>query len=148
MKAVFKHVNLISEDWKKLARFYTDVFGCEPLPPERDLKGEWLDGATSINGAEIRGIHLILPGTDSKITLEIFQYNKNIPNGSKVTNLSGFTHIAFSVDDVEQCVDTILKHGGSLAGDIVKTEIEGVGKINFAYARDPEGNIIEIQKWD
>ena len=26
--------------------------------------------------------------------------------------------------------------------------MEGVGNITLVYARDPEGNIIEIQKWE
>jgi len=32
--------------------------------------------------------------------------------------------------------------------EIIDAEIEGVGKITVVYARDPEGNIIEIQKWE
>jgi predicted enzyme related to lactoylglutathione lyase len=39
------------------------------------------------------------------------------------------------------------KHGGSLVGKLISTTIEGVGRIDVVYARDPEGNIIELQKW-
>ncbi len=31
-----------------------------------------------------------------------------------------------------------------ILGEIIKKEYEGIG---LAYSRDPEGNIIEIQKW-
>ena len=29
----FGHVNVITEDWRSLADFYTRVFGCEFVPP-------------------------------------------------------------------------------------------------------------------
>jgi hypothetical protein len=32
-------------------------------------------------------------------------------------------------------------------GEIVTTNIQDAGSITFVYARDPEGNIIELQKW-
>ena len=31
----FGHVNIVARDWKRLLRFYQDVFGCEPGPPRR-----------------------------------------------------------------------------------------------------------------
>ena len=38
--------------------------------------------------------------------------------------------------------------GGSCVGEVVNAVIDNVGRINVVYARDPEGNIIEIQKWE
>jgi hypothetical protein len=52
----FVHTNLIAKDWKRLSKFYCDVFECKPTYPERDLSGEWLDKITEINGARIRGM--------------------------------------------------------------------------------------------
>ena len=37
--AKYVHTNLIARDWKRLIRFYIDVFGCEPKGPERDMSG-------------------------------------------------------------------------------------------------------------
>ena len=31
----YAHTNLIAKDWRSLARFYIEVFGCEPAGPER-----------------------------------------------------------------------------------------------------------------
>ncbi|MFN8397483.1 MAG: hypothetical protein U0176_22865 [Bacteroidia bacterium] len=39
----FAHTNIITDDWKRLADFYIQVFGCKPVGPERGLKGEWLE---------------------------------------------------------------------------------------------------------
>ncbi len=110
----------------------------------------WVDRLTGITDARIRGIHLYLPGyegVEEGPTLEIFEYGKNKVNGDKAINLEGFGHIAFSVDDVEAKMNLLLEHGGSLLGTLVDGEVDGVGSICLVYARDPEGNIIEIQKW-
>lgn len=143
----YVHTNLIAKNWKKLAQFYIDVFGCKPQYPERDLSGEWVDRLTSIQGARIRGIHLILPGYDNGPTLEIFEYN---PEGSKESNKineQGFRHIAFHVDDVQRVVEKLIQHGGKVLGEIIHKNIEGVGLLTTVYAQDPEGNFIEIQNW-
>ena len=148
MKTKFSHVNIISRDWKKLADFYIRVFDCKPKPPERNLSGEWVDELTDLSRARIKGIHLLLPGYDADgPTLEIFEYNENKKNSSKQINLEGFGHIAFAVEDVEKKLNLLLEYGGSAVGKLIDTEIDGVGNISVVYAKDPEGNIIEIQRW-
>ena len=148
LKIKFVHTNLVAKDWKSLANFYVNVFGCKPKPPERDLSGQWLDNATSVHDARIRGIHLHLPGFgDDGPTLEIFQYAEMPKNGPHRINQPGFGHIAFAVDNVQESLDKVLQNGGSKIGDLVSTEITGAGGIEFVYACDPEGNIIELQKW-
>ena len=73
----FAHVYIVAREWRRLARFYLEVFDCQAVPPERNLSGERIDAATGLR--------------------------------------------------------------------TVTTPIEGAGTITFAYARDPEGNIIELQ---
>ena len=148
MRAKYVHTNLVARDWRKLADFYIAVFGCVPVPPERDLRGRWLDDAVGLKDTAIQGIHLRLPGWGNDgPTLEIFTYGKNERKGKTGPNAEGFGHLAFAVDDVDVAVVAIAQHGGSMVGKIVDTEVAGVGTIHFAYGRDPEGNIIEVQKW-
>ena len=148
METKFVHVNIIAKDWKRLAGFYEKVFNCIPVPPERNLSGEWIEKGTGIKGANIKGIHLKLPGYDhTGPTLEIFQYNKNKERRGSIINKEGFGHIAFRVDSIEEKKDAVLKEGGKLIGEIVTVEVKGAGNVTFLYLTDPEGNIIELQKW-
>lgn len=148
MEIKYTHTNLVAEDWKKLAKFYIDVFNCKPKPPERDLSGEWLDQLTGIDSVHIRGIHLLLPGyEDDGPTLEIFQYNYTIPDEGKSINREGFAHIAFAVEDVEKCLDKLKRNGGTAIGEVVTGHVDGGRTIQVVYGKDPEGNIVEIQKW-
>jgi len=144
----FAHTNVITDDWRSLADFYINVFGCKPLYPERDLKGTWLDKATAIKDAHIRGIHLVLPGYDAQLpTLEIFEYDKNLQSGITELNRKGFGHIAFKVDNINEVLDLLLANGGSKVGELVEIAIKDVGVLTFIYTRDIDGNIIEIQSW-
>jgi predicted enzyme related to lactoylglutathione lyase len=148
MPTKYAHVNLVAKDWQRLARFYQEVFGCEPIPPKRELKGTWLEEATGIEGAEIAGIHLRLPGYgEMGPTLEVFQYGVMPEHPPARPNTPGFGHIAFAVDDVASTVKAVLEAGGSEVGALTVREISGVGVITFQYVADPEGNIIEIQCW-
>jgi predicted enzyme related to lactoylglutathione lyase len=148
MTTRFAHVNLIARDWRRLADFYQQVFGCVPVPPRRDLSGEWLDQATGIAGVCITGLHLRLPGMEGQgPTLEIFQYDPMAAADPPEPNRPGFGHIAFAVADVAAAGRSIVQNGGSPLGRLTKHDVPGVGRLTFQYLRDPEGNIIEIQNW-
>ncbi len=145
----FAHTNIITDDWKKLAGFYIAVFDCKPLFPERDLKGNWLDQLTGIKNTHLTGIHLALPGYEGDLpTLEIFQYDSSVPNIFPSANGKGFGHIAFKVDDVEGILKRLLTNGGTQIGVLVTTDVPNAGILTAVYARDIDGNIIEIQHWE
>ncbi len=148
MHIKYVHTNLIARDWKKLADFYVQVFGCTYKEPARDLKESWLDRLTGFTNTHIQGIHLHLPGyTEGEgPSLESFQYHQQIP-GNKEINVEGFAHLAFAVEDPASCLARIETHGGSSLGEFVSGTIAGVGEISVVYARDPEGNIRELQQW-
>jgi catechol 2,3-dioxygenase-like lactoylglutathione lyase family enzyme len=145
----YAHTNLVARDWRALAAFYCDVFGCTPRPPERTIDAPWLARGTGVANARLRGIHLNLPGHgDRGPTLEIFEYLEQLerPPGT-LANRPGFTHIAFEVDDVAAARARVLAAGGSDVGEMVTAAVDGAGTITFTYVADPEGNIIELQTW-
>lgn len=148
ISAKYTHTNLVAKDWRKLAHFYEQVFGCLPVPPERDLAGRWLEEATGIPNAHLRGLHLRLPGYGADgPTLEIFQYDLEAAGLDPAPNRPGFAHIAFAVDDVESALAMVLSAGGGAIGKRVSLAVPGAGTVEIVYATDPEGNIIELQKW-
>jgi catechol 2,3-dioxygenase-like lactoylglutathione lyase family enzyme len=148
IRAKYVHTNLIARNWKKLVRFYCDVFGCEPKGPERDMSAAWLDNVTGLPNAHLRGVHLRLPGyRDDGPTLEIFSYDDVVEHELPRANECGFAHIAFGVDDVDEALQAVIAAGGGSVGEIATAEVDGVGVLRVVYARDPEGNIVELQKW-
>ena len=81
-------------------------------------------------------------------TLEIFTYETMVEKDPIMAHHTGFTHLAFEVEDVEKTLKKALTKGGSPLGQVTRKEVEGVGLLTFVYFRDPEGNIIEIQSWN
>ncbi|HKY79563.1 MAG TPA: VOC family protein [Anaerolineales bacterium] len=148
MKAKYKHTNLIAEDWRALAQFYTEVFGCSLVPPERDFRGAELDAGTGLKDIHLTGAHLLLPGFgDSGPTIEIFNYNQLEPRPKTAVNRPGFGHIAFEVDNVQVAQQEIEAHGGHKVGEIVTLTTKTGSKVTWCYVTDPESNVIELQAW-
>ena len=131
-----------------MAAFYIHTFHCEPVPPKRKQTGKWLDKGLGLENAYLEGIHLLLPGHGSSgPTLEIYQYKTMKTYNDQAPNQQGYGHIAFEVADVAQTLERLCENGGTAHGEIAIKEIAGVGLLTFVYARDPEGNFIELQNW-
>ena len=148
MNAKYVHTNLVAANWRVLAHFYETVFGCVPVPPERDYTGEKFDALANLVGARQRGMHLRLPGfADNAPTLEIFEYQPALEKPETKVNRQGYGHIAFAVDNVQQALALVLEHGGNQVGEVVTLTRADGQSVMLVYATDPEGNVIELQKW-
>lgn len=146
--ARFGHVNVIARDWRSLATFYTELFGCRLVPPERDYSGPGLDAGTGISAAHLRGAHLRLPGGGSDgPTLEIYTYESTTKGAPAAVDQPGWGHVAFQVPDVGAAREAVLAHGGSAIGEIVTLATADGRHVTWCYVRDPEGNPVELQAW-
>lgn len=148
ISARYGHTNLIARDWRKLANFYETVFGCEPVPPERDYSGPDLERGTGVPDAALRGVHLRLPGFGANgPTLEIYQYAHEEDQLPPAANRPGFAHIAFAVPEVEDARHEVLDAGGTAVGEVVTLTTSDGRRVTWCYVTDPEGNIVELQAW-
>ena len=144
--ARYVHTNLVARDWRSLASFYERVFGCVPVPPERDFRGPDLEAGTGLSGAHLVGAHLRLPGWgENGPTLEIFQYEPAAPPARTAVNRPGYGHIAFKVDDVAAARAAVLSEGGRPVGEVVTLQLATGARVMWCYVTDPEGNIVELQ---
>jgi len=144
----YAHTSINSPDWRRLSRFYQKVFGCVPVPPERDLYGDFFERVTGLPDAHVRGEHIRLPGYgEDGPTLEIFTYTTSTGEPAPI-NGRGFSHIAFEVMNVNATFEELLRQGGSACGELITTYYASKGLyLTMVYAQDPDGNVVEIQKW-
>jgi predicted enzyme related to lactoylglutathione lyase len=144
----YAHTNLVALDWRRLMQFYCEVFQCVPVSAERDNRGPQVEALTAVPGARVRGHHVRLPGHgENGPTLEIFSYEPKLDALPQVLNRPGFAHLAFEVDDVEKTRREIIARGGRDVGKLVTLDIANAGKLTLVYVYDPEGNILELQRW-
>lgn len=144
--ATYVHTNLVARDWRALAAFYTNVFGCVPVPPERFYEGAALEAGTGVPGSTLAGVHLRLPGA-GETTLEIYTYSRLAEGPAPAVNRPGFGHLAFSVDSVAQARAAVLEAGGRPVGDVVTLTTSTGSRVTWCYVTDVEGNVIELQSW-
>jgi predicted enzyme related to lactoylglutathione lyase len=144
----YGHTNLIARDWRALAAFYGQVFGCTPVPPERDYAGAALEAGTGVPGTTLKGVHLRLPGHGPEgPTLEIYTYSVAVEGPVPRVNRPGFGHIAFVVTSVADARSEVLASGGGAVGEVVTLTTASGGRVTWCYVTDPEGNIVELQSW-
>ena len=146
--ARYGHTNIIAADWRRLADFYVQLFGCEFVPPERDYGGADLARGTGVPDAAIRGVHLRLPGHGANgPTLEIYSYPRSEERLPSAANRLGLAHIAFEVEDVAAARESVLAAGGQPTGEIVTLVTTDGRRVTWCYVTDPEDNIVELQSW-
>lgn len=132
-KIRFLHVNINSKDWTKPLSFYSKIFGTSATGFERDYKGDFIENLTGIQGVEIKGRHLPLPGyEEGGPTFEIFTYNNFSKKGPLDKFDTGRIAVGFRVFDLRSSVNKILQEGGILLEEQDDT----------AILKDPEGNLI------
>ncbi len=142
----YVHTNLVARDWRALAAFYQKLFGCVPVPPERDYAGPELEAGTGVPGSTLKGVHVRLPGYgDTGPTLEIYTYSRPADGPPPAVNRPGFAHLAFAVTDVEAARRQVLAAGGRAVGEVVTLTTATGTRITWCYVTDPEGNVIELQ---
>ncbi len=146
--ARYGHTNLIARDWRSLADFYQRLFGCVPVPPERDYASADLERGTAVPGAALKGVHLRLPGYgDNGPTLEIYTFASTGEAVGRSIDHPGWGHLAFAVDDVEAAREQVFAAGGRPIGEVVTLTTADGRRVTWCYVTDPEGNAVELQSW-
>ncbi|WP_108928273.1 VOC family protein [Leptospira johnsonii] len=136
-KIRFLHMNINAKDWSKTLSFYSKIFETSSTGFERDYKGDFIENLTGIQGIEIKGRHLPLPGyDDGGPTFEIFTYNRFSERGPLDSSDTGRIAVGFSVLDLRSSVNKILKKGGILLEE----------HANTAILKDPEGNLLLVSQ--
>ncbi|MBK7629286.1 MAG: VOC family protein [Ignavibacteriales bacterium] len=149
LKIKYVHTNIVAKNWKRLADFYIKVFGCSIVPPIRKYNGKDLDSAVNIKNVLLRGVHLRLPGYKTNgPTLEIFSYSPVLKKQNRKVNTPGLTHLAFEVNNVNIAYKMVIENGGNKVGKTISLKRSDGKKVTWCYVKDPEGNMIELQKWD
>ena len=147
-KIRYAHVNIIAADWRKLAEFYVEVFDCVPVGTERDHQGQPTDDVTGIVDVRVQGQHLRVPGHgENGPTIELFTYDQQLPGQPPAINRPGFAHLAFEVEDFDGVRQQVLDRGGADYAKKITIDIPGAGRLTLLYMTDPEGNIVELQRW-
>lgn len=138
------HINLVVRDAEALAAFYVKVFKCEYLREPKVLSGDKVSRGNGLPNSEIYSIWLKLPNYDD-LFLEVHEHKVIHDRKQPRVNEPGFGHLSFQMEDVGMVLSVIIEAGGSKIGEI--TDLGSAERpFLVVYARDPEGNILELEQ--
>lgn len=145
------HVAISSVDFERSVAFYRDLFGLTLAmewefadgrglnpPPEADRTVPWLDQMTGLQGSTGRQVMLRAPNAH----IELFGWSVPAP-ASRPTDWRvfdhGINHVCFQVADVDLWFERL-----SAEGLVFDCSPQTFGPVKNVYARDPDGNVIEL----
>lgn len=126
--ATFRNVTIATTDVRRLASFYTQVFATQATTVE------WAPAADATESVSLRTPGYA--GHGPTLTLISVQQPANpLPSASD----HGYAHLCFETADMRGVTARLLAAGGSVSSLFAEND-----KVPVLYARDPDGNAIEI----
>lgn len=134
-----RHTGIVVDNMEKCLRFWRDVMGLEVVADFRE-DGEFISRVEALPGVRLHMIKLAAPDGSQIELLKDEAHPTPSPGRNQLCD-RGIRHIAFAVSDVEESWRTLREQGC----DILSEPLESPdGKARLFFARDPEGNLIEI----
>jgi hypothetical protein len=106
------------------------------------IEGPWVDRINGIEGVQVDIVMMNTPDGHGKLELTRFRDPPlaKIEPAIAPPNTLGLRSVMFTVENVDDTVDTLRAHGGELIGEVVQYE----DKYKLCYMRGPAGIIVAL----
>ncbi len=136
------HISISTNNFDEMLHFYRDLIGLPfAASYDWDIGSKIPDKVTGLKDSAVRTALLRAGNT----FVEIFQYTNPVgkdPIPNRPACDAGLTHICFDVLDVDHEYERLLAAGVEFHTEPLDYE----GNVRTTYARDPDGNIFELQE--
>jgi catechol 2,3-dioxygenase-like lactoylglutathione lyase family enzyme len=134
------NVLIVVEDLDAVIAFFVEL-GME-LEGKGPIEGPWVERVIGIEDVRQDVAMLRTPDGNGRVELAMFHSPKAISGDPKdaPANTLGIRRIMFAVDDIDEVVARLLRHGAELVGEVVQYE----NIYRLCYLRGPEGIIIGL----
>jgi catechol 2,3-dioxygenase-like lactoylglutathione lyase family enzyme len=134
------NVLIVVEDLEAAIAFFVEL-GME-LEGRMQIEGDWADRVIGIDGARDEIATLRTPDGHGRLELTQFQTPAAVgpKPGDLPVNALGYRRVMFAVDDLDDVLSRIRKHGAELVRDVVQYE----DAYRLCYVRGPEGLIVGL----
>jgi catechol 2,3-dioxygenase-like lactoylglutathione lyase family enzyme len=134
------NVLIVVDDLEAAKAFFAEL-GME-LEGEATNEGPWVDSVVGLDGVRSDLAMMRTPDGDGRVELAKFHTPPAVraePEGAPA-NALGIRRIMFTVDDIDDVVARLRRHGGELVGEIAQYE----DIYRLCFLRGPEGIIIGL----
>jgi len=133
------NVGIVVEDLDAGIAFFTEL-GLE-LEGRMVIAGEWAGRVTGLRGQRVEIAMLRTPDDHGRIELSRFDAPAIASDHRRApVNALGYLRVMFAVENLDDTLSRLAKHGATVVDDIV--DFEGVYRL--CYIRGPEGILIGL----
>src|SRR5512138_2858043 len=133
------NVGIVVDDIDVAIEFFTEL-GLE-LEGRAPVEGSWADGVTGLSGMRVEIAMMRTPDGHSRLEISRFLSPPVVADHrSAPVNALGYLRVMFTVEDIDDTLSRLAKHGAKLVGEVAQYE----NLYRLCYIRGPEGILIGL----
>ncbi|GAB6509606.1 MULTISPECIES: VOC family protein [Bacillus cereus group] len=133
------NVSIVVESLDDAISFFEEI-GLN-LEGRANVEGEWAGRVTGLGSQCVEIAMMVTPDGHNRIELSRFLIPPTIADHRKApVNALGYLRVMFTVQDIDEMVSRLTKHGAELVGEVVQYE----NSYRLCYIRGVEGILIGL----
>ena len=133
------NVGIVVESLDAAISFFTEL-GLE-LEGRAMIEGEWAGRVTGLGAQRVEIAMLVTPDGHSRLELSRFLTPRVVADHRNApVNALGYLRVMFAVEDIDDTLARLRRHGAELVGELVQYE----DQYRLCYVRGPEGILIGL----
>jgi len=133
------NVGIVVESLDTAITFFTEL-GLK-LEGRATIEGEWAGRVTGLGSQRVEIAMLVTPDGHSRLELSRFLTPPVIADHRNApVNAFGYLRAMFAVDDLDDTLEKLARHGAELVGEVVRYQ----DIYRLCYIRGPEGLLIGL----
>jgi catechol 2,3-dioxygenase-like lactoylglutathione lyase family enzyme len=133
------NVGIVVQSLDDAISFFTEI-GLK-LEGRAMIEGEWAGRVTGLGNQQVEIAMMVTPDGHSRLEISRFINPPTIADHRTApVNSLGYLRVMFAVEDIDDMVSRLLKHGAQLVGEVVQYE----NAYRLCYIRGTEGLLIGL----
>jgi catechol 2,3-dioxygenase-like lactoylglutathione lyase family enzyme len=133
------NVGIVVDDLSATIEFFREL-GLE-LEGRGTIEGEWAGRVTGLGDQHVEVAMMRTPDGHSRLELSRFLRPPTVADHRNApVNALGYLRVMFAVEDLDDTLARLGKHGAELVGDVVQYE----DQYRLCYVRGPEGLLVGL----
>ncbi|MBY9078723.1 VOC family protein [Paenibacillus sp. HN-1] len=133
------NVGIVVESLNDAISFFEEI-GLK-LEGRAVVEGEWAGRVTGLGSQNVEIAMMVTPDGHSRLELSRFVDPPTISDHRTApVNALGYLRVMFAVEDIDEMVSRLIKHGAQLVGEVVQYE----DSYRLCYIRGTEGLLIGL----
>ena|SRR6201991_2442716 len=133
------NVGIVVESIDDAISFFTEI-GLK-LEGRTIVEGEWAGRVTGLGSQRVEIAMMVTPDGHSRLEISRFLTPPTISDHRNApVNALGYLRVMFTVEDVDEIVSRLIRHGAELVGEVVQYE----DSYRLCYIRGTEGLLVGL----